>query len=100
MSGQDGTTGAFIARVGSFNADGNGNITAALEDVNVGGSFRQALSFTAPYSIQSNGKATLPLNGALGARLQLSIPFNSASPGLMTPTNTLPPSTGTFSLHT
>ena len=40
MSGTDAglNFGAFIARVGSFTADGNGNITAALEDVTDAGS--------------------------------------------------------------
>jgi hypothetical protein len=99
MSGQDGTTGAFIARVGSFNADGNGNITAALEDVNVGGTFRQAISFTGTYSIQSNGKGTLTLNGALGGGLLLSIALNSASQGVMTQTDLAATSSGSFSLQ-
>jgi hypothetical protein len=99
MSGQDGTSGSFLARVGSFNADGNGNITAALEDVNVGGSFRQAVSFTGTYSIQSNGKGTLTLNGALGGGLQLSIALNSASQGVMTQTDLAATSSGNFSLQ-
>jgi hypothetical protein len=36
MSGTD-INGNFIARVGSFTADGKGNITAGIEDVNDGG---------------------------------------------------------------
>jgi hypothetical protein len=99
MSGQDGTTGSFLARVGSFTADGNGNITAALEDVNIGGTFRQAVSFTGTYAIQANGKGTLTLNGALGGGLQLSIALNSASRGVMTQTDLAATSSGSFTLQ-
>ena len=99
MSGQDGTTGAFLARVGSFIADGNGNITAALEDVNIGGTARQAVSFTGTYSIQANGKGTLTLNGALGGGLQLSIALNSANQGVMTQTDLAATSSGSFTLQ-
>jgi len=48
MSGQDGglNFGAFIARVGSFTADGSGGITAAIEDVTDAGSLPQLVVFT------------------------------------------------------
>ncbi len=69
MSGADGGAnfGAFIARVGSFTADGNGNITAALEDVTDAGSLPQLVQFTGgSYSIQANGRGTLTLVSATG----------------------------------
>jgi hypothetical protein len=98
MSGED-PTPSFLARVGSFTADGNGNITAALEDVNIGGTARQAISFTGTYSIQPNGKGTLTLNGALGGGLQLSIALNSPTQGVMIQTDLAATSSGSFTLQ-
>jgi len=46
MSGTDNTQGLSISRIGSFHADGQGNITMAIEDVNDGGSF-STFAFTA-----------------------------------------------------
>ena len=47
MSGTDNSIfGSPIARIGSFHADGQGNITMAIEDVNDGGSF-STFNFTA-----------------------------------------------------
>ena len=86
MGGQDGSTGAFITRVGSFTADGNGTITAATEDVvNTGstsGGGRTQFS-NGTYSIQANGKGTLMLNQASGGGLGLSITLTSSTSGLM-----------------
>lgn len=96
MSGQDGTSGAFIGRVGSFVADGNGNITSALEDANLGGTANPAISFTGTYTIQTNGKGTITLNGALGGGLLLSIAMDSASHGVMIQTDLAASSSGSF----
>src|SRR6266852_8719045 len=67
MSGED-LNGAFIARVGSFFADGNGNITQALEDLNQdvnGLRVATQVSFSGgTYAIQSNGRGTLTLTNA------------------------------------
>src|SRR5258708_19452955 len=50
MSGEDGGAnfGAFVARVGSFTADGNGNITAALGDGPEAGHLPPLVPFTRP----------------------------------------------------
>jgi hypothetical protein len=51
---------------GVFTADGNGNITAGVEDIN-GGSVTQNLVFTnSTYSIVGNGRGTLTLNNSTG----------------------------------
>ncbi|HZC66307.1 MAG TPA: hypothetical protein VE545_07020 [Candidatus Dormibacteraeota bacterium] len=63
LTGED-AIGFPIFRIGSFQADGNGNITGAIEDVNDGGSI-SAFEFTpAPtsvYTVDANGKGTLTL---------------------------------------
>jgi len=92
--------GAFIARVGSFTANGNGNITAAIEDITDAGSLPQLVVFTGgSYSIQANGKGTLTLTSA-GGGLQLSIVLNSSRGGVMVQTDLNATSSGSFTLQT
>jgi hypothetical protein len=98
MSGED-LNQAFIARVGSFFADGNGNITQALEDVNSVAGVNQ-VSFTGgTYAIQPNGRGTLTLSNALSS-LQLSITLISNSRGFMIQTDFNATSSGNFNLQT
>jgi hypothetical protein len=102
MSGTDAGAnfGAFIARVGSFTADGNGNITAALEDVTDAGSLPQLVQFTGgSYSIQANGRGTLTLVSATGG-LQLSIALNSGNTGVMIQIDLNATSSGSFTRQT
>jgi hypothetical protein len=101
MSGTDAAAnfGAFIARIGSFTADGNGNITGALEDVTDAGSLPQLVQFTGgSYSIQANGRGTLTLNTPSGG-LQVSIALNSANAGVMIQTDLNATSSGSFTLQ-
>ena len=84
MSGTDASAqpGAFIARVGSFTADGKGTITAGMEDVTDAGAV-QTVQFTGgTYSIQGNGKGTLTLNTVSGTGLQFTIALKSSSKGV------------------
>jgi hypothetical protein len=91
--------GAPLARVGSFNADGNGNITAALEDVMDNGTATQNVQFTGgSYSISANGKGTLTLLSAAGG-LQLTIALNSSTTGVMIQTDLNDTSSGSFQLQ-
>ena len=102
MSGTDAGAnfGAFIARVGSFTADGNGHITAALEDVTDAGSLPQMVQFTGgSYSIQANGRGTLTLLSATGG-LQLSIVLNSGNAGVMIQIDLNATSSGSFTRQT
>jgi len=102
MSGTDGGAnfGAFIARVGSFTADGHGNITAALEDVTDAGSLPQLVQFTGgTYSIQANGRGTLTLVSSTGG-LQLSIALNSGNAGVMIQIDLNATSSGSFTRQT
>ena len=102
MSGTDAGAnfGAFIARVGSFTADGKGNITAALEDVTDAGSLPQVVQFTGgTYSIQANGRGTLTLLSGTGG-LQLSIALNSGNAGVMIQIDLNSTSSGSFTRQT
>jgi len=86
MGGQDAATGGFITRVGSFTADGNGNITAATEDVidsGATGGGRTVFASGGTYSIQPNGKGSLMLAQNSTTGLGVSIALTSSSGGVM-----------------
>lgn len=96
MSGQD--SGGFFARVGSFTADGSGNITAGIEDVNTAFA-AETLTFTSSkYSIQSDGRGTVNLTNATGT-LIFSVTLISATQGLMAQTDGIATASGTFLLQ-
>jgi len=96
MSGTDAITGSFFARVGSFTADGNGNITTGIEDVNTAINGQQTLPFTASaYSVQADGRGTLNLINATGT-LTFSITMLSPSKGLIVETDLNATASGTF----
>lgn len=100
MSGED-LSGGFIARVGSFTADGNGNITAAIEDVNDAGSFSFVQFTGGTYSVGTDGRGTLTLTGgSLGGGLGLSITLNSTSSGVAIQVDEAATSSGSFDLQT
>lgn len=107
MSGVD-LSGAYIARVGSFTADGNGNITAGLEDVlDLGTGQPPALvSFTGGnYQIQANGSGVVVLLAATGGGLQMNLAMQTTSTGFLVQTaqtsaDLTATSSGTFNLQT
>src|SRR5260370_12881166 len=89
MSGTDGN-GNLISRIGSFTADGMGNITASIEDVNDGGTGHLVRSSSpvvfdaAPqstYTVLADGRGTLTLHDA-SRTLTFSITLSSPSAGL------------------
>jgi hypothetical protein len=57
----------FLAEAGSFVADGNGNLTSGIEDVNSGGGIFQNVSFTGTYSIGPDGRGSASLQTSVGA---------------------------------
>lgn len=107
ISGLD-LKGAYIAQLGSFTADGSGNITAGLEDVLALASGQPAtlVSFSGgSYAIQQNGKGTLTLQPASGSALQLTVGLQSNSAGYLlqtatTSANITAISSGAFNLQT
>jgi hypothetical protein len=96
MSGQDGATGSFFARVGSFAADGSGNITGGLEDVNTASNGPQTLPFTtSTYTVQADGRGVLNLTNSTGT-LSFSITMLSPTQGLIVETDLNATASGTF----
>jgi len=108
MSGTDNTQGLAISRIGSFHADGKGNITMAIEDVNDGGSF-STFNFTAApastYTMNSDGKGVLTLshpdvvNPSVADNFTFSIVLDSTSSGLMIETDGSSTMSGNFRLQ-
>jgi len=100
MSGADGATGSFFARIGSFTADGNGNITAGIEDVNTAVNGPQTITLATPttYSVQADGRGTLNLTGT--GPLSFSITMLSPTQGLIVETDLNATASGTFYLQT
>jgi hypothetical protein len=102
MSGVD-LTGGYIARIGTFTADGNGNITGGLEDVLSLSSGQPAaiVSFAGgAYQVLSNGRGLVGLNASGGGTLQLNLVMQSTSGGFLLQTDLAATSSGTFSLQT
>jgi len=108
MSGTDNTQGLAISRIGSFHADGQGNVTMAIEDVNDGGSF-STFNFTAApaskYTMSSDGRGVLTLshpdavNPSVADNFTFSIALDSISSGLMIETDGSSTMSGNFRLQ-
>ena len=56
------TTNGFIAVAGSFTADGNGNITGGLQDINSGSGVFKSAAFTGTYSLGADGRGSTSLH--------------------------------------
>jgi hypothetical protein len=102
MAGSDASTGTAVpfTRIGSFIADGKGDITGGTEDVNLtlGGGGANELAFTGgSYSISGNGRGTLSLVDSTGT-LTFSITLTSSSSGYMVdlPSDQLSAANGSF----
>jgi hypothetical protein len=100
MSGVD-PSGAFIARVGSFTADGAGNITGGLEDLlSLSSGTVGLVSFTGgTYQIQANGRGLVVLQAASGGGLQLNLAMQSNGGGFLVQTDLNASTSGNFSLQ-
>jgi hypothetical protein len=86
----------FFARIGSFTADGNGNITTGIEDVDVTGPERIPLS-PSTYTIQADGRGVVNLVGS--GPLSFSVTLLSPTQGLMVETDLNATASGTFFLQ-
>lgn len=100
MTGVD-LNGAYISRVGSFTADGAGNVTTGLEDVlSLSAGTASLVSFVGGnYQIQANGRGLLILQAAGGGGLQLNLVMQSTSNGFLVQTDLNATSSGSFNLQ-
>ncbi len=103
MSGVDLNSGAYIARIGSLAADGQGHITSGLEDLldlGSGSSASQVTFSNGTYQIQANGRGLIVLNVTGGGTLQLSASLQSSSQGYLVQTDGLASTSGGLELQT
>lgn len=96
MSGQDGF--GFFGRVGVFVADGNGNITGGVEDVNSAGGIGTLSYASSTYSIQADGRGVVNLVNSSGTT-SFSVTLVSTTQGLIAETDNIATASGTFYLQ-
>jgi hypothetical protein len=96
-------SGTFVARIGTFTADGNGNITGGLQDVlnlSTGQSASLISIAGGSYEVAGNGRGTISLDSAGGTALQLNLVMQTTSTGFVIESDLNATSSGTFSLQT
>lgn len=87
--------GSFFGRAGTFMADGHGNITDGLEDLNICTGV-ETLQFTSgTYSIGSDGRGALNLTNSSGTTTY-SIALSSATQGFIAQTDVDMTASGSF----
>jgi hypothetical protein len=88
-------TGSFFGRIGTFTADGNGNITSGVEDVNVCTGTSTLAFTTSSYAIQADGRGTLSLTNNTGTT-NYSIALSTTSQGSIVQTDSTVTAGGSF----
>lgn len=97
MTGQ--APDGFIARVGSFVADGNGGISGGTELVDTFSNNFQQLAFSSSsYQVQADGRGAINLTNVTGT-LSFSITMTSTSSGIICETDGVTGTSGTFELQ-
>jgi hypothetical protein len=100
MSGKEicGTSSSFFTRAGSITADGNGNITGGIEDVNVcSGAF--PLQFLGgSYQVSRDGRSLLNLTNSTGTT-HYSFTLSSPAQGTILQTDASSTASGTLRLQ-
>lgn len=92
-------TGAPLFLAGSFTADGAGNITTGVEDINqIGLAPLRGLSISGTYSIGSDGRGTLNFTG--GATQTFKIAIENGNHGQLIRFDSGAAGSGTFDLQT
>jgi hypothetical protein len=101
MSGLD-PNGAYLARTGSFFADGAGNITSAMEDVvDLGvGTSAEVTFVPGSYSMLANGRGIIALKDTSGNPMTWTMDLQSPSQGFLVQTDGFAATSGSFNLQT
>ena len=99
FSGTATNTGAPIVLAGSFTADGAGNITTGIEDVNqIGLVSPKGASISGTYSIGSDGRGTLNFTGGVTQTFKIAI--ENGNHGQLIRFDSGAAGSGTFDLQT
>jgi hypothetical protein len=97
MSGQ--APDGFIARIGTFVADGNGGISGGTELVDTfSNNFQQFAFSSSNYQVQADGRGAINLTNLTGT-FSFSITMTSTSGGIICQTDGVTGTSGTFELQ-
>lgn len=99
MSGMDPNNGAYFARIGSFVADGAGNISSGVEDVVDLSTGISQVTFSGKYAVVTSGRGSLALTASSGGSLTWTMDLQSTSQGLLVETDGNEASSGSFNLQ-
>lgn len=104
LTGTATQTGAFIVEAGSFTADGAGNITAGVEDINIlatgnsNAAQTKGVAVTGNYSIGADGRGTLNFTSGLTQTYKIAI--ENGNHGQLTRFDSGASGSGTFDVQT
>jgi hypothetical protein len=91
--------GSFLARIGTFVADGVGGISGGTELVRTVGNGLQQFAFSSTgYEVKSDGRGAMNLTNLTGT-LSFSITMTSTNGGYISETDALSTASGTFELQ-
>jgi hypothetical protein len=82
VQGFDDGTGGQFATVGSFVADGNGNITKGEDDQNGPGGYKPAVTFTGTYTVGYDNRGTMTISDSLGGSSTFAFAVGSIASGV------------------
>jgi len=86
----------FFTAAGTFQADGNGNITSGTEDVNNAGGVFSNVAFTGAYGVSADGRGLATLNAFVGTIDLDFVLLNSGQHGLVIRFDTNSSASGTL----
>ena len=87
LQGFDDATSNRFAIIGSFTADGNGNITNGIEDINGSAGYQAAVTFQGTYSVGLDNRGTATTSNSLGASNTFSFSLGAISSEVATAGN-------------
>ena len=96
-TGSDGA--GFLAVAGSFQADGNGHITAGTQDINSGFAIATNVAISGTYGVRADGRGSVTLNSSAGTST-IDFVLVAGGHGLVTRFDASAAGSGTIDLQT
>jgi hypothetical protein len=90
----------FLAVAGSFNADGAGNLTGGVEDLNSGAGIAANAGFTGTYTVRADGRGSATITSAAAGNSSLDFVLVAGGHALVTRFDTSATGSGTIDQQT
>ncbi|HWF05814.1 MAG TPA: hypothetical protein VHA06_19155 [Candidatus Angelobacter sp.] len=90
----------FLAVAGSFTADGAGNLTGGVEDLNSGAGIATNAGFTGTYTVRADGRGSANITSAAAGNSSLDFVIVAGGHALVTRFDTSATGSGTIDLQT